>query len=100
MSSLPQLRQPTATGLAPNNVLDAPSRRPPLTKRLRDMSDAQVASLQRTAMRISMDAEHPKQKRAKTALPLIDAEIGRRAASLSMAEADAQTSTVETPVDD
>jgi hypothetical protein len=60
-----------------------PARRPPLASRLPDMSDERLLSLQQAATRISLDAEHPKRGSATTALPLIDAEIGRRAAGLA-----------------
>ena len=58
-------------------------RREPLVKRLPDMTDGRLLSLQRAATRISKDPEHSKHGSALTALPLIDAEIGRRAASLA-----------------
>jgi hypothetical protein len=60
-----------------------PARRPPLASRLPDMSDERLLSLQQAATRISLDAEHPKRGSATTALPLIDAEIGRRTAGLA-----------------
>ena len=59
------------------------ARRPSLASRLPDMSDERLLSLQQAATRISRDAEHPKRGSATTALPLIDAEIGRRAAGLA-----------------
>lgn len=86
MSSLPRMRERAASDPAPNGEADAPPRRPPLSKRLPDMSDAQLMSLQKAATRISLDAEHPKHANAATALPLIDAEIGRRTAGLAESE--------------
>jgi hypothetical protein len=83
MSSLPRMRERAAIDPASNSEADARPRRPPLSKRLPDMSDAQLMSLQKAAARISLDAEHPKHTNATNALPLIDAEIGRRAASLA-----------------
>lgn len=56
-------------------------KRPPLVKRLPIMTDAQLASLRASAVRISADGNHPKQAAALRALPLIEAEIGRRATS-------------------
>jgi hypothetical protein len=50
------------------------------------MSDERLLALQQGATRISADAEHPKQARATIALPLIDAEIARRAAGLAEGE--------------
>ena len=82
MSSLPRMRERAASDPAPNSEADARPRRPPLSKRLPGMSDAQLMSLQKAATRISLDAEHPKHANATTALPLIDAEIGRRTAGL------------------
>lgn len=58
-------------------------RRPPLAKRLPKMTDERLLSLQRAATRISRDPEHSKHGSAITALPMIDAEIGRRTASLA-----------------
>ena len=58
-------------------------RREPLVNRLPDMTDGRLLSLQRAATRISKDPEHSKHGSALTALPLIDAEIGRRASSLA-----------------
>jgi hypothetical protein len=58
--------------------------RPPLVKRLPAMTDERLLSLQRAAMQISIDPEHPKHGSATAALPLIDAEIGRRTASLAV----------------
>ncbi len=83
MSSLPRMRERAASEPAPNSEADARPRRPPLSRRLPGMSDAQLMSLQKAATRISLDAEHPKRANATTALPLIDAEIGRRTASLA-----------------
>jgi hypothetical protein len=46
------------------------------------MTDDHLLSLQRAAVRISHDPEHSKHGSATAALPLIEAEIGRRAESL------------------
>jgi hypothetical protein len=46
------------------------------------MTDEHLLSLQRAATRICQDAEHSKHAAATAALPLIDAEIGRRAGAL------------------
>jgi hypothetical protein len=86
MSSIPRMRPRAANDPAPHSEPDSRPRRPPLSKRLPDMSDAQLTSLQKAATRISLDAEHPKNANATTALPLIDAEIGRRAAGLAGGE--------------
>jgi hypothetical protein len=43
------------------------------------MSDAQLVSVQGAAARISNEEGHPRQEAAKNALPLIEAEIGKRA---------------------
>jgi hypothetical protein len=53
------------------------------------MTDERLLSLQRAAARISADPEHSRHQAAITALPLIDAEIGRRAAALNGATAPA-----------
>jgi hypothetical protein len=55
----------------------------PFVQRLPRMSDERLRSLRLVAMEISEDAEHPRQGRAATALPQIDGEIARRAASLA-----------------
>jgi hypothetical protein len=84
MSSPPRLRDRAASDPLPANSEDDPRpRRPPLTERLPGMSDERLVSLQQAATRISLDAEHPKHGSATTALSLIDAEIGRRAAGLA-----------------
>jgi hypothetical protein len=83
MSSIPRMRPRAESDPAPDGEADSRPRRPPLSKRLPDMSDAQLTSLQKAATRISRDAEHPKRGNATIALPLIDAEIGRRAAGLA-----------------
>jgi hypothetical protein len=83
MSSIPRMRPRAANDAAPRSEPDSRPRRPPLSKRLPDMSDARLMSLQKAATRISLDAEHPKKANATIALSLIDAEIGRRAAGLA-----------------
>jgi len=88
MSSPPRLRDRAASDPMPvNSEDDQRPRRPPLAKRLPDLSDERLVSLQQAATRISLDAEHPKHASATAALPLIDAEIGRRAAGLAGREA-------------
>jgi len=82
MSRLPRMRERAAS--TPVSAEQNPRpRRPPLSKRLPDMSDAQLTSLQKAATRISLDVEHPKHANAAIALPLIDAEIGRRTTALA-----------------
>ena len=84
MSSPPRMRDRAASDPLPVSTEEKTRpRRPPLTRRLPDMSDERLVSLQQAATRISLDAEHPKYNNATTALPLIDAEIGRRAAGLT-----------------
>jgi hypothetical protein len=63
------------------------ARRPPLVQRLPGMTDEHLLKLQRAATRISLDPEHSRQGAAVAALPLIDAEIGRRATGLKGAPA-------------
>jgi hypothetical protein len=92
MSTPPVLRQKPAPKIdsrdvarpapAPIAAAAPPVKRPPLVQRLPDMSDAQLLSLQATAIRIAQEPTHPKHNSATTALPLIDAEIGRRTQSL------------------
>ena len=83
MSTPQRMRKRAASPPASGGEHDARPRRPPLSKRLPDMSDAQLTSLQKAATRISLDVEHPKRANATIALPLIDAEIGRRATALA-----------------
>ena len=84
MSSPPRLRDRAASDPAPVNSEETPRpRRQPLSRRLPEMSDERLFSLQQAATRISLDPEHPKNAAATTALPLIDSEIGRRAAGLA-----------------
>jgi hypothetical protein len=47
------------------------------------MTDEHLVSLQRAATRVSKDPEHSRHGAAVLALPLIDAEIGRRTALLA-----------------
>ena len=54
----------------------------PFAKRLPDMSDQKLTAYQGAANRISRDAEHPKHATAIRSIPLIEAEIRRRADSL------------------
>lgn len=83
MKPRPSDRAPDAAPRPANGASAAqPAKRPPLSKRLPDMSDADLVSLQKSATRISGDDEHPKQAAAKRALVLIDNEIGRRALSV------------------
>lgn len=51
-------------------------------KRLPDMSDYQLSAYQASANRISRDREHPKNATAIRSIPLIEAEIRRRANGL------------------
>lgn len=85
MSSPPRLRERAASDppVPATSEERTRPRRLPLAKRLPDMSDERLVSLQRAATRISLDAEHPKRAAAINALSLIDAEIGRRAARLA-----------------
>ncbi len=85
MGSPPQMRRqpaPEPAADAPDAESDSPlvpqAKRPPLSKRLPGMSDAQLVSVQSAAQRISQEEGHPKQAAARTALPLIEAEIGKR----------------------
>jgi hypothetical protein len=57
----------------------------PLSERLPDMSDHQLVAYQMSANRISGDPEHPKHSAALRAVPMIDAEIRRRATALEAA---------------
>jgi hypothetical protein len=59
----------------------------PLAKRLPDMSDYQLSAYQASANRISRDTEHPKNATAIRSIPLIEAEIRRRADGLHAAPA-------------
>jgi hypothetical protein len=53
------------------------------------MSDIQLVAYQSSANRISGDPEHPKHALALHAVPLIDAEIRKRAEGLEAATATA-----------
>lgn len=53
-------------------------------KRLPDMSDYQLSAYQASANRISRDPEHPKNATAIRSIPLIEAEISRRANGLGV----------------
>jgi hypothetical protein len=50
------------------------------------MSDLHLTGLQSAARRISNDAKHPRQQSARKAIPLIEAEIRRRADALDKAD--------------
>jgi hypothetical protein len=70
--------------LAPANDDESVSRigkQLPLSKRLPGMSDHQLVAYQASAHRIAGDATHPKHATARRAIPLIEAEISRRAAA-------------------
>lgn len=54
----------------------------PLSQRLPEMSDFKLQAYQASANRISRDPEHPKTASATKAIPLIEAEIRRRADAL------------------
>lgn len=62
--------------------IEAETTRPSLSKRLPEMSDYKLTAYQASANRISRDLEHPKNASATRAIPLIEAEIRRRADSL------------------
>jgi hypothetical protein len=62
------------------SATDAP--KIPFAKRLPGMSDHQLNAYQATANRISRDAEHPKNATAIRSIPMIEAEIRRRADGL------------------
>jgi hypothetical protein len=87
MSTPPSFKARPAAAPAPavagEEQQPRPIRRPPLSKRLPAMTDEHLLSLQQAATRISLDPEHSKHGAATSALPLIDAEIGRRAAGLA-----------------
>lgn len=55
----------------------------PLSQRLPGMSDYQLTAYQSSAARIGRDPEHPKHASARKAIPMIEAEIRRRADALS-----------------
>jgi hypothetical protein len=86
MSTPPRIKEraaPPTPVVAAEDQQPRPVRRPPLSKRLPGMSDERLLSLQQAATRISLDPEHSRHGAATHALPLIDAEIGRRAAGLA-----------------
>ena len=92
MSTPPGMRARTAAP-APDSARakerrDVRSGRPPLAQRLPGMTDDHLLSLQRAANRISQDPEHAKRRSAIAALPMIEAEIGRRAESLKASASD------------
>lgn len=82
MGSPPQMKSrsvipPADEAKAP--AAPRPVRPPSLSKRLPHMTDARLVSVHGAAVRISNEEGHPRQGAAKNALPLIEAEIGKRA---------------------
>jgi hypothetical protein len=69
----------TAPAVEPKSV-DAP--KIAFAKRLPAMSDYQLSAYQASANRISRDPEHPKNATAIRSIPLVEAEISRRANGL------------------
>jgi hypothetical protein len=92
MSTPPVLRQGAApkpiSSATPDTTVQAraPAKRAPLEQRLPDMSDSHLLSLQAAATRIARDPMHGKFNSATAAIPLIDAEIGRRTQALAGSE--------------
>lgn len=72
----------TSTSDAADSSASPSAKQPPLSQRLPGMSDYQLAAYQSSATRIGNDPEHPKHASARKAIPLIEAEIRRRADSL------------------
>lgn len=58
----------------------------PLSKRLPVMTEYQLQAYHSSAIKISADPAHPKSASAKTALPLIVAEMKRRSSGVAVAE--------------
>lgn len=59
----------------------------PLSERLPGMSDHQLVAYQMSAQRISADPAHHKNAAAVRAVPMIEAELRRRAESLAQGKA-------------
>ena len=58
-------------------------RTPPLSERLLTMTDHMLRAYQSSAQRVSTEPAHPKRAAALRAVPLIEAEIRRRADNLA-----------------
>lgn len=82
MSTSPRFseRKPASAPLsAQPEETSTTERKQTLAERLYDMSDYQLVTYQASAIRIGKDAAHAKHAFAQRALPLIEAEVGRRA---------------------
>ena len=72
-------RQKTATPTAKTPAEEAAAvKRPPLSKRVPEMTDKEILALHANAIRISQIEGHPKRDAATSALPLIEDELAKR----------------------
>lgn len=90
-SSKPEASAPESSKPETRAQVEAETTRPSLSKRLPGMSDYKLTAYQASANRISRDPEHPKNASATKAIPLIEAEIRRRAEALGANPASART---------
>jgi hypothetical protein len=74
-------RVPTAIGADTSGSVN--DRQPSLSERLPGMSDYKLSAYKASAARISRDPAHPKNKAALKAIPMIEAELARRADALA-----------------
>jgi len=74
-------RVPTAIGADTSGSIN--DRQPSLSERLPGMSDYKLSAYRASAARISRDTSHPKNGAARKAIPMIEAELIRRADALA-----------------
>ena len=68
---------PTAIGAETSGSVN--DRQPSLSERLPGMSDYKLSAYKASAARIGADPAHPKNGAARRAIPMIEAELQRRA---------------------
>ena len=73
-------RVPTAPDADTSNSIN--EKQPSLSERLPGMSDYKLSAYKASAARISRDTAHPKNRAAHKAIPMIEAELNRRADAL------------------
>jgi hypothetical protein len=74
-------RVPKAIGADTSGSVN--DRQPSLSERLPGMSDYKLSAYKASAARISLDPNHPKNRAAHKAIPMIEAELARRADTLA-----------------
>lgn len=87
MSTPPRQADRKRVPAAPASDTSVTEKQQPLSERLPGMSDYTLGAYKASAARISREPAHPKNRAALKAIPLINAELARRAATPTQEDA-------------